>query len=207
MNFTFNGNTPKSILYNGNDLKELQFNGNTVWRKIVSDLQQSCWFGTSSYSATPNGLNAISSPLNGYSINEAYSYFGCVCRMNAAKFIESKQLKIGAWFKSDYSGSGGSKTIQIATAQPGAITDFSTLKSGSVMGGRYFDGIPVFSSQDITISGNDISEQYVELVINNSYYDMYQALGYIDIIFTETSIQNRWEINTDKNSEKCVTLL
>lgn len=33
MNFTYNGNTPKSIVYNNKNVKELKYNNVTVWKK------------------------------------------------------------------------------------------------------------------------------------------------------------------------------
>ena len=36
MPFTFNGNTPETIVFNGNDVMKVVHNGTTVWEKVVA---------------------------------------------------------------------------------------------------------------------------------------------------------------------------
>lgn len=209
MNFTYNGNKPDNVNYNGNALDYVKYNGNTVWKRSKSALIESCWFATSNYSATPNGFNDVTSPLNGRDLSELYSRFGTVVRLKLDKAKENGLITVGFYYNCNFNGTGGSSELTLRLAIPGAITSYETLTAGNCMGN--LDNSSMYSVSrgiNITISDSKDSDGY-------AYKELYLAplsqfhsqQEYCDVVVTETNIFNRWMINTDKDDERCIKLV
>lgn len=208
MNFTYNGNKPENVKWNGNALDFVKYNGDVVWKKNKSVLIESCWFATNNYSATPNGFNDNTSPLNGNEISEGYGRFGAVVRLKLDKAKETGLITVGFYYNCNFSGTGGSSELTLRLAIPGVIPSYETLTAGNCMG--YVDNSMYSVSKGINITSSDSKDSdgyaYKELYLA-PLSQFHSGQEYCDVVVTETSIFNKWMINTNKDDDRCIKLV
>lgn len=209
MNFTYNGNKPENVNWNSNALDYVKYNGDVVWERSKSALVESCWFATSNYSATPNGFNDITSPLNGRELNEMYNRFGTVVRLKLDKAKETGLITVGFYYNCNFAGTGGNSELTLRLALPGIIPSYETLIAGNCMG--YVENTSMYSvSRGINISSSDSKDSdgyaYKELYLA-PLAQFHSGQEYCDVVITETNIFNSWMINTNKSDERCVKLV
>lgn len=96
MPFTFNGNTPETIVFNGNDVMKVVHNGTTVWEKAVASVVT--LYATDSFYCMNNTVPVRGETVRSPSGDTGYVGYACVDFPPHSRFASFTKATLHMYF-------------------------------------------------------------------------------------------------------------